>query len=83
MNPAYAPGGVVAMRWQGVGAFSTLPGMLAHVASAYANSAALSWREAGYWRRMSTEEFAGQVRRFCLGLHELGLRKGDCVGILA
>ncbi len=63
--------------------FSTLPGMLAQTLARTSNAAALNWREGGYWRRMSTEEFAAQVRRFCLGLTKLGLKPGDCVGILA
>lgn len=65
------------------GAFTTLPGLLQRTLEATSNSAACNWREAGYWRRLSTEEFAGLVRRFALGLHDLGIGHGDCVGILA
>ncbi len=46
-------------------------------------STALSWREAGYWRRMSTELLVQDVRRFALGLIRLGVKSGDCVGIYA
>lgn len=46
-------------------------------------SAALSWREAGYWRRMSTEQLAQDVRRFALGLIRLGIKPGTSVGICA
>jgi len=63
--------------------FTTLPGLLAQALDRTSNAAALNWREGGYWRRMSTEEFAAQVRRFALGLTKLGLKCGDCVGILA
>src|SRR4051812_41205453 len=61
----------------------TLPALLTHVHDAYSSSAAFSWREAGYWRHCSTEDFASQVRRLALGLERLGLKKGETVGILA
>ena len=71
------------MHWAGSDRFATLPGLLQYTLDATSNSAAFNWREAGYWRRLSTEEFAGQVRRFALGLVDLGLRPGDTLGILA
>ncbi len=46
-------------------------------------SSALRWREAGYWRRMSTEQLVQDVRRFALGLIRLGVKTGDSVGIYA
>jgi long-chain acyl-CoA synthetase len=71
------------MSTQSLPPFTTLPGLLQQTLQRTCNAAALNWREGGYWRRMSTEEFAGQVRRFSLGLTKLGLKPGDCVGILA
>src|SRR4051812_15560316 len=68
---------------QQLDSIQTLPALLTHVHDAYSNSAAFSWREAGYWRHLSTEDFAGQVRRLALGLDRLGLKKGETVGILA
>ncbi|MBA3847321.1 MAG: long-chain fatty acid--CoA ligase [Planctomycetes bacterium] len=62
---------------------ATLPGLLTHVFGAFSNSQAFNWREAGYWRHCSTEDFCSQVRRCALGLHRLGLKRGEAVGILA
>ncbi len=62
---------------------ATLPGLLQHVLGAFSNSQAFNWREAGYWRHCSTEDFCSQVRRCALGLHRLGLKRGESVGILA
>lgn len=64
--------------------FSTLPTMIQHMVNSYQTDAQLNYSDAeGGWSRMSTGEFAEQIRRFCLGLHQLGLRPGDTVGILA
>ena len=62
---------------------STLPDLLAGLLNRTPCSAALSWREAGYWRRLATEEVAREVRRCALGLVKLGVKNGDCVGLLA
>ena len=37
----------------------------------------------GRWRETSCEEFREQVDRFALGLHELGVRRGDRVALHA
>lgn len=63
--------------------FATLPGLLQQAAERTCSAAAINWREGGYWRRLSTDEFAAQVRRFALGLTSLGLEPGQTVGILA
>lgn len=62
---------------------TTLPDLVAGLLNRTPCSAALSWREAGYWRRLSTEEFAREIRRCALGLIKLGVKPGDCVGLLA
>lgn len=62
---------------------TTVPDLLAGLLSRTPCSAALSWREAGYWRRLATEEVAREVRRCALGLIKLGVKAGDCVGLLA
>ena len=41
----------------------------------------LGWREAGYWRWLSTEEVAREVRRAALGFHTLGVRTGTTVAL--
>jgi long-chain acyl-CoA synthetase len=62
---------------------TTVPDVLAGMLNRTPCSAALSWREAGYWRRMPTEELARDVRRCALGLVRLGVKPGDSVGLLA
>ena len=62
---------------------TTLPDLLAGLLLRAPCSSALTWREAGYWRRMATEELARDVRRCALGLVKLGVKHGDCVGLLA
>ena len=61
---------------------TTLVDVLAVMLQRAPCSAALQWREAGYWRRMSTEQLVQDVRRFALGLIRLGVKAGDSVGIL-
>lgn len=63
--------------------FTTLPDLLRQTLDQTSTSQAFSWREAGYWRRFSTEEFAALVRRLCLGLVDLGVKPGEAVGLLA
>jgi long-chain acyl-CoA synthetase len=62
---------------------TTLVDLLAVMMNRAPCSQALSWREAGYWRHMSTEQFVQDVRRTALGLIRLGLKTGDSVGIFA
>jgi long-chain acyl-CoA synthetase len=44
---------------------------------------ALNYKREGVWRPISSEEFLRRVRRVALGLHALGLRRGDRAGILS
>ncbi|MBA3697577.1 MAG: long-chain fatty acid--CoA ligase [Planctomycetes bacterium] len=62
---------------------TTIPDLLIGLLNRTPCSAALSWREAGYWRRLATEEVARDVRRCALGLIKLGVKAGDSVGLLA
>jgi long-chain acyl-CoA synthetase len=62
---------------------STIPEVVHQALDRTANSAAFNMREAGYWRKCSSESFAQEVRRLCLGLFDLGLQPGEAVGILA
>ncbi len=61
----------------------TLPEMLEATLVSCPSSVAFNYREAGYWRSISTEHFCEQVRRMSLGLVRLGLKPGESVGILA
>ncbi|MFL6257008.1 MAG: AMP-dependent synthetase/ligase, partial [Pyrinomonadaceae bacterium] len=44
---------------------------------------ALNYKREGEWRPLSSEELLRRVRRVALGLHALGLRRGDRAGILS
>jgi long-chain acyl-CoA synthetase len=44
---------------------------------------ALNHKRGGEWRPISSEELLRRVRRVALGLHALGLRRGDRAGILS
>src|SRR5215212_12031081 len=44
---------------------------------------ALNHKRGGEWRPISSEELLSRVRRVALGLHALGLRRGDRAGILS
>ena len=44
---------------------------------------ALNYKRGGSWRPLSSEELLRRVRRVALGLHALGLRRGDRAGILS
>ena len=63
--------------------FETLPQMLQHVLNEFHNSKALSYLYLGHWENISTERFVEQVRRLALGLHRMGVKPGDGVGIIA
>ena len=44
---------------------------------------ALNYKRDGEWRSISSDDFARRVRHVALGLHALGLRRGDRAGILS
>lgn len=60
----------------------SLPDLLRGVLACQPRSRHLGWREAGYWRWLSTEEVAREVRRAALGLYGLGVRPGSTVGVV-
>lgn len=59
--------------------FATIPGFLADTAGRFANRPAAVFREQGI--RWTWQEFAAQVDALAAGLHAIGLRKGDRLGI--
>jgi long-chain acyl-CoA synthetase len=79
----YASDSEAPMPSQALTTMSTLPEVAHQAFDRTANSAAFNVREAGYWRKVSTESFSQDVRRLCLGLVDLGLQPGEGVGILA
>jgi long-chain acyl-CoA synthetase len=49
----------------------------------HARADLLNYKRGGEWRSISSEEFLGRVRRVALGLHALGIKRGERVGILS
>ncbi len=60
----------------------TLPGLLAHHAASRPDGVALREKEFGIWQEITWAEYLARVRRFSLGLTELGLEEGDRVAII-
>lgn len=64
--------------------FKTCVDAIDYIAKTYHNSNALNWRdEEGAWHATSTEQFIRSIKLTALGLYQLGVRAGDCVGIMA
>jgi long-chain acyl-CoA synthetase len=61
----------------------TLPRLLRQRAGEAPAAVALREKEWGIWQRVTWEDYLGHVRRFCLGLVALGLRRGDKIAILS
>ncbi|HET9223064.1 MAG TPA: AMP-binding protein [Roseiflexaceae bacterium] len=60
----------------------TLPKLLLCNAERLGDQVALREKEFGLWQSVSWRQFAQHVRDFALGLHALGLRRGDKVAII-
>jgi long-chain acyl-CoA synthetase len=61
----------------------TLPQMLAaHARRHGRGKVALREKEYGVWQEVTWQDYAAHVRRVCLGLEELGLRRGDTLAIV-
>jgi long-chain acyl-CoA synthetase len=61
----------------------TLVEVIERAARVHARPDALNHKRGGRWVAISSEEFLGRVRDVALGLHALGLRRGDRAAILA
>ncbi len=61
----------------------TLPHMFLVQVKKFGDRVALREKEFGIWQEISWNEYCRHVRHFCLGLMELGLKRGDHVSILA
>jgi long-chain acyl-CoA synthetase len=61
----------------------TINQMLQNTIQQYGAKAALSCKIDGAYQDISYAELANQVKYFCLGLIELGIRKGDRVALLS
>ncbi|MGH2542126.1 MAG: long-chain fatty acid--CoA ligase [Ardenticatenaceae bacterium] len=60
----------------------TLPKLMLQKAAEFGDRVALREKEFGIWQTITWREFAGHVRHFALGMHALGLRRGDKVAII-
>ena len=60
----------------------TLPARLAHHAARRPGGVALREKEFGIWQEITWAEYLARVRRFSLGLTELGLEAGDRIAII-
>ncbi len=63
-------------------AAATLPGLLAERARRTPDAVALREKEFGIWQEFTWADYLNRVRRFSLGLMELGLRPGDALAII-
>ena len=63
--------------------FSTLPGLFAYATGHFNLERALMYPDVGVWRTWSTAAFRERVRWLTLGMHAIGVKPGDSVGILA
>jgi len=62
---------------------STVPLLLYQQAAKYGDRVALRKKELGRWREISWREYGQRVREVALGLIALGIRRGQCVSIIA
>ena len=59
----------------------TIPDIFLGKVKRYGDRVALREKEFGIWQEISWNQYCRHVRHFCLGLMELGLKKGDHVSI--
>ena len=60
----------------------TIPALLLHAARVRSGEVALRAKRRGIYRETSWSEMADQIARIALGLHALGVGKGDRVAIV-
>lgn len=62
---------------------TTYPKLLVEKAGKYKDRVAMREKKKGIWKEISWQTYLDQVRYLSLGLHELGLTRGDHVSILS
>ena len=60
----------------------TLPKALIHIAERQPRRVALRRKDFGIWHDITWTEYLGKVRQVALGLHALGVKRGDHVAII-
>ncbi len=61
---------------------NTLPKQLRYNAQRYTDRVALREKRFGIWQSITWGQYAQRVRHFALGMHSLGLQRGDRIAIL-
>jgi long-chain acyl-CoA synthetase len=64
------------------GPADTLPKRLVHNAERFGDRVAFREKELGTWREITWRQYLQHVRWCGLGLHSLGLRRGDVIGLV-
>lgn len=62
--------------------FDTFPKLLAYNASRWPNEVALREKEFGIWNEFTWADYQRSVKLFALGMHALGIERGDALGII-
>ncbi|MBV9957220.1 MAG: AMP-binding protein, partial [Acidobacteria bacterium] len=62
---------------------TTLVEMFEHSVRKHQKPDALNYKRDGAWHSIPSAEMLGRVRRLALGLHALGLKRGDRVALLS
>ena len=60
----------------------TIPDLYLNVIQKYSNPKALNIPVDGKWEHISTADFLKRVRYIALGLRSLGIKRGDCIGLM-
>ena len=76
-------GQLMAESGEMTGAPETIVGIMLRSLTQKARPDALNYKREGAWRPIASEELLRRIRHVALGLHALGLRRGDRVGILS
>ncbi|MGH2404004.1 MAG: AMP-binding protein, partial [bacterium] len=64
------------------GALDTFPKRLLHNAERFGDRIAFREKEFGIWREITWRQYLGHARAAALGLHALGLRRGDVIMLI-
>src|SRR5262245_44870903 len=67
---------------QGIAESDTLPKLLRQNAREFPGDIALREKDLGTWRIWSWSDYLARVRDFALGLHGLGIGRGDVVAVI-
>lgn len=62
--------------------FDTFPRLLAHNAATHPDAVAMREKDFGIWNEYTWAQCNERVRLFALGMHALGIRRGEVVGII-